>query len=96
MAARFKTITYTLPSTAAVSLETILNSTGDTYVSSLVVRTKADNTADITWEDSGGSVGGYLQAGEAVSIDLTNKFVKTSEIFFKGAASNILYITVVG
>ncbi len=95
MAARFKPKPYTFVSTAAVNLQTIIASTNDDYVGSLVIRTAKANVGDVFWGD--GSVrGGYLQPAEAVSFDLVGKFVATKDIYLEGTTGDIVYITVIG
>ena len=96
MSARFKTIKYTLPSTAAVSVHTIFNSLLDTYVSTITARAAATNVAAVEWMDEASSPGGFIEAREAISVDLTNKFVRTSDFYFKGFANDIIYITILG
>ena len=95
MAARFKTKEHTL-SGSAESLSSILNDPFAEYVGSLVVRAKHTNVGDVNWEDDGSESGGFLQPGEAASWDLTGKFVKASEVYFNGTASDVINITVIG
>lgn len=94
MGARFKTIAYTIGA-APASLESIVNSAGDTFISSLTLRAGKQNVADIRWTDSAGAIGGYLEAREAATFDLAGKFIKTSDLYIAGTASDVVYITVI-
>ena len=95
MAARFKTVAYTLTG-VATPLSDIINSAGDTFVSSLTLRAAKTNVADVTWTDSsGGATGGYLEPREAASFDLSGKFIKTTDIKFNGTLNDVVYITVI-
>ena len=94
MAARFKTVAHTIGASPA-TLESIINSAGDTFISSLTLRAGKSNGSDVTWLDSAGAIGGYLEAREAASFDLTGKFVKTTDIKIAGTAGDLVYITVV-
>jgi hypothetical protein len=96
MAARLKTIKYTIPVSGEASLSTILNSPLDEFISSVTFRAAAANAAALTWRAaSGGSDGGYLEAREAASFDLSGKFVKAENIYIAGTAGDIVYITVI-
>lgn len=95
MAARFKTILYTFTSTDPVSLSTILNSPRDSYVGSIVLRAGAGNTGNVLWQDAvAGSAGGFLDASEAASFDIVDKYVSTDVIFLVGSTNDTVYITV--
>lgn len=94
MAARFKTVAHTLTGTAT-PLSDIINSAGDTFISSLTLRAGKSNGNDVTWTDTANAVGGYLEAREAASFDLAGKFVKTTDILIGGSASDVVYITVI-
>ena len=93
MAARFKTVLYTLDGTSE-SLETILNSGSDTFASSIDVRAHRSNAGDVTWADKDASAGGFLDALESADWNLTQKFIKSSDIFFKGTSGDKIYVTV--
>ncbi len=94
MAARFKTTLYTLTA-SPVSLETILNSAPDTFVSSVTLRAGATNGGSLFWRDSAtGANGGYLEPREAASFDLSGKFIRSSDFFLYGTAGDTVYITV--
>jgi hypothetical protein len=95
VAARFKPKAYTLTSTAAVSLSTILASPNDDYVGSITVRAAKANVGDVFWGD-GTALGGYLQPKEAASFDLAGKFVSCKDIYFNGTQGDSIYITVIG
>lgn len=94
MSARFKTVAHTL-SGAVTPLSDIINSAGDTFISSLTVRAAKTNVADVTWKDSSGAIGGYLEPREAASFELAVKFVKTTDVYFSGTAGDVIYITVI-
>lgn len=99
MAARIKTITYTFTNTDAVSLATIINSPNDNYLSSLTLRAHRSNSGDIQWYDRGGTaVGGFLDAGEAVSFDLVGKFVGSTELKLSATDTTtaVIFATVIG
>ena len=95
MAARFKTRKWTLTG-GADSLSSIVNSPNDEFVGNITLRASKSNAGDVTWEDSDGEDGGYLEPSEAASFDLTGKFVKLDQIFFVGTATDILHVTVIG
>lgn len=95
MAARFKTVAYTLTG-AATPLSSIINSAGDTFVSSLTLRADQANAGEVNWYDSAtGAIGGYLEAREAASFDLTGKFIKTTDLYLNGTANDVVYLTVI-
>jgi len=95
MAARFKTVALTIGA-APQSLADIINSAGDTFISSLTLRTKSTNVGNVTWADSAtGAIGGYLDAGEAASFDLSGKFIKTTDVYLTGTQNDVVYITVI-
>lgn len=96
MGARFKTVAYTLVG-SPIQLADILNSAGDTYISSMTLRAGKTNSGDVTWVDTGSAgIGGYLEPREAASFDLAGKFIKTSDILISGESGDIVYITVIG
>jgi len=96
MAARLKTIKYTIPAAGESSLATILNSPLDLFISSFTLRAAAANAAALTWRDaSGGPDGGYLDPREAASFDLSGKYVQASNLYIAGTVSDIVYITVI-
>lgn len=95
MAARFKTKAYTFGA-AGASLATIIGSSNDKYVGSVTLRAAQSNVGNVTWADPDGSVGGYLDGGEAASFDLTGKFVDTADIRLSGTENDVIYITVIG
>lgn len=94
MAAGFRTITYTFSSGAAVGLATILGDANTTFAGNLAIRAKKDNAGDVFWQDSAGSAGGYLEAREAVSFDLSSSFLHTTNFFLIGTTGDVVYITV--
>lgn len=94
MAARFKPKLYTLGA-SAVNLSTILGSPNDDYVSNVVLRAAKANVGDLYWGD-GSELGGYLEPREAVSIDLSGKFVAIKDLYLSGTTGDQVYITVVG
>ena len=97
MAARFRTKEYSFPSTAAVKLTTVLGLTNQDYVSTLVIRAGASNTGTVYWGGSdvttSANRGGYLAQGDAVGIDIINKYFGTDEVYFVGAQNDIIHIT---
>lgn len=95
MATRFKTRLYTIPAGGVATLATILNSGNDNFISNITVRAESTNAGKIYWSDSG-QYGGYLDAREAVSVDLTGKFVATGDLSFHGTPGDKIYITVAG
>ncbi len=97
MAARFRPRKYTFPSTAAVTLFTALGSSvNDKYGANAVVRAAATNTGTVYWQDADGNQGGYLDAREAITIDLSGMYVSTEDIYLQGPANDAVYITVIG
>lgn len=97
MAARFKTKKVTL-SGSPISLETILGTTKlDYYLSTFTLRAGASNAGTVYWRDaSAGQDGGYLDAQEASSFDLSGKFVPAADFWIDGTLNDTVYITVVG
>lgn len=97
MAARFRPKKYTFTSTAAVSLFVALGSSvNDKYGQSVVMRADPSNAGNVYWQDAAGDQGGYLDAQEAVSLDLTGMWVSTDDIYIQGSANDAVYITVLG
>lgn len=98
MAAELKTIEYTFPSTAAVSLTTILGLTTGKFVSTLSVRANGANAKTIAWGSSAVTLttnrGGYLNPGDTWGFDLQSKFVSSQSIYFIGQANDVLHVTV--
>jgi hypothetical protein len=95
MAARFKTKLHTLDGTWE-TIASIINSDNDTFLSSIDFRAHKANSGDVVWADVDASEGGYLEAREAADWDLTNKFVKSSDIYVKGIVGDRVHITVLG
>jgi len=97
MATRFKTVLYTLTG-SPVSLNTILGSANDLYVSSITLRAGSSNAGTITWtsSDAGATAGGYLDAGEAATFDVTGKFVSLNDIKLDGTLNDTVYLTFLG
>ena len=95
MAARNKTKLFTLTATSH-SLAEILDSAQDSYVGSITLRAGPTNAGVLTWSDSTGDPGGYLEAREAASFDLTGKFVATSAWLIQGTIGDKVYVTVIG
>lgn len=97
MAARLLTRSYNFSSTAAVSLATILNSANDTYISTLAIRTPLANAGTVYWRDAlAGEDGGHLGPDEAVTFDLAGKFVRTADLWLRGAVDDDVEITAIG
>lgn len=99
MAARFRTIKYTFASTDPVLLSTIINNVNEVYVNAITIRAAAANTGTVYWTDGSAlpnNEGGYLIGQEAVSFDLTGKFVATTSVALKGSTNDIVYITIMG
>lgn len=97
MAARFRTILYTLTG-SEVTLNSILGSANDLYVSSITMRAGAANAGTVTWTSSavGDTAGGFLEAGEAATFDMTGKFVSLSDIKINGTLNDTVYLTFLG
>jgi hypothetical protein len=95
MSARNKTKLFTLTSTSH-SLADILASPNDSFVGSLTLRAAKTNAGDLTWADTAGDPGGYLEPREAASFDLTGKYVATSSWLLQGTIGDKVYITVIG
>lgn len=97
MAARIKTRNYTFTSGDPVQLSAIVNSTLDTFIGTLAVRTPLANGNLVYWRDaSGGQNGGHLGPDEAVTMDLYGKFVATTDLWFLGTSGDVIEITVIG
>jgi hypothetical protein len=94
MSARFKTKQHTL-SGSAESLSDILDDPRVDFLSSLTIRAAHANTGNINWEDSDSSSGGFIQPGEGADWELAGKFVRATDIYFNGTASDVLDITVI-
>jgi hypothetical protein len=77
-------------------MSTILNNPHDEFMGSLTMRAGSSNAGAITWSDTGGSEGGYLEAREANSWDLAGKYIKAAHVIINGTLGDLLYITVVG
>ena len=96
MAARLKTKLHTLDGTWE-TLASILNSSNDTFVSSIDIRAHPDNIGQVLWADAdAGSPGGFLEARETADWDLVQKFIKSTDLFFQGTSGDKLYFTVTG
>ena len=95
MAARFMTKLHTLDGTWE-TIESILNSDRDTFLSSIDIRAHKSNVSDVVWADGDGSHGGFLEAREVAEWDLTQKFLKSSDIFLQGTSGDRIYISVTG
>jgi hypothetical protein len=95
MSARFRTIAYTLTG-SVVTLSTILNNSLDEFVGSFTLRADKSNVANVTWSDTGGSIGGYLEPREAATFDLATKYVKAAHVQLNGTVGDVVYITVIG
>lgn len=97
MAARFKGKEYTFASTAPVKLTTILGLPSNDFVSTLVMRAAKANAADVVWGGSDLTVStnrwGFLDSGDAVGIDLSNKYFNTDEVYIAGEANDIVHIS---
>jgi len=94
MSARVKTKLFTFTLTSH-NLGAVLNSPQDAYVGSLALRAHKENVGDITWDDGTGDPGGYLEPREAVSFDLTGKFIATTSFNLAGTVGDKIYITVI-
>jgi hypothetical protein len=84
----------------AVRLSTILDPSGSArvYVGTVAVRASHTNTGNVYWGPSavsGSNAGGYLEKGDAVAIDLTNKFFSSDDWYFVGTNNDVIYITVI-
>lgn len=97
MAARFKGKEYTFTSTTPVKLTTILGLPSNDFVSTLVLRANKLNAGDVVW---GGSTlttstnrWGFLDAGDAVGIDLSSKYFNTDEVYLAGETNDIVHIS---
>lgn len=94
MAARVKCKLLTFGS-SATTLKAALDNVNDDFVGSVTLRAGPTNAGTVYWGD-GTSNGGYLEPKEAVSFDLTGKFVYAGSISLLGTAGDTLYITVIG
>lgn len=94
MAARLRTNKFTFTGTSHL-LSELFTSSLDGFIGSLTIRAKASNAGNTEWSDSGGSSGGFLEPGEAASFDLTQKYIKTSDLILTGTIGDILYVTVI-
>lgn len=95
MGARFKTKKYTLTG-APISLGEIFNTLPETFLSSITMRAGSRNVGLIVWRDaSTGEDGGYLEPREAASFDLTNKYLRSSDVFVSGEADDIVYLSII-
>ena len=91
---RVKPKLYTFVSSSPVDLKTILGLTYEDYLTNLALRAGKTNAGDIYWTDSVGEKGGYLEAREAVSIDLSWRWIKLSAFYLQGTVGDTVYITV--
>ena len=95
MAARFKTKLHTLDGSWETLAE-IVDSDNDTFLSSIDIRAHKSNAGEVVWADGDGSHGGFLEAREAADWDLTNKFIRSSDIYVQGTSGDRIYVTVTG
>lgn len=95
MAARFKTKAYTLTGTPT-SLSDIFASPHDEFANDISMRCPHTNSGNVTWEDSDGEHGGFMQPGEASGWDLAGKYVKLSAILLDGTSGDVVNITLLG
>ncbi len=96
MSARFRTRKHTFTDTNDVALSTILGSTLEEFVGCVSFRAWKNNVSEVFWRDEQGEDGGYLVPREASGWELGGAYVKTSDLFLRGAIGDIVYITVIG
>jgi len=93
-----KFITHTCTG-SPVKLSTIMDASGvRLYVGTLAVRAKHTNAGNVYWGGPSTGVadaGGYLEAGDAVAIDLTNKFFSSDDWYFNGTSNDVIYFTMI-
>jgi hypothetical protein len=94
MSARLKTKLITLTGTAQ-SLSTLFGFTDETFFSSISLRSAPSNLYNITWSDENNDPGGVLEPGDAATIDVSGKFVKTTAFKLLGTAGEKVYVTLV-
>ena len=96
MAARPKTKTYTFISPDAVSLHSIFSSASlDRFAGCVIIRANKNNSGNVFWQDVGGSAGGFLDSGEAATMDFSNQFVDITGLYLVGSANDVVYITLI-
>lgn len=89
------TRTWTVPAAGENTIGEIINeTTRDNWVTYISMRAKADNTGDITWEDSDGEVGGYLEGGEAHLLGDDTGDSRYANWVLKGTEDDVLYLTI--
>lgn len=79
-----------------VSLETILGYKAQ--ISSLVARAGKDNVGLVYWGGatvSSTDCGGYLEKGDAVCIDMGQKYLGSDHLYFSGTEDDILALTAI-
>lgn len=97
MAARFKTKLYTFLNATPVTLWAALGSpVNDKYGQSVTLRAGSTNVGNVYWQNASAERGGYLDAGEAATMDLAGMWVSAEDIYLSGTQDDTLYITVLG
>lgn len=100
MSARIKTATYTFTTTDTVAISTVLGVAPSDFISGVTLRAHRSNSGDITWTARGSTtIGGFLDASEAVSFDLSNgQWLGCSELYLAvtDTTTAIVYATVLG
>ena len=88
---------YTFTSSTRVSITTVLGLARSMFLSGLVVRADKNNGNDVYWGTDSVTLtesrGGYLEARDAVGIDLVGKYTSTDGIYLVGTSGDTVYIT---
>ncbi len=94
MAAEFRPFEYVFASTAPVQLSTIIG--GRVFISDISVRAGKSNAMIVA---IGGATvtqtsnrGGYLDPGEALSVDLVQKFFTSDQFYLAGSVGDRVHI----
>jgi hypothetical protein len=91
MAARLRCVEYTFSDTTPVSLTTVLGLNNVDFISTLVMRTPTSNDPMVVYwggptMTASTNRGGFLEAGDAIGIDIVGKFFPSSELYLAASA----------